>query len=70
MPKPNKRRPIYRVTDGEPIAISLVKWKNSEFLEGGEQSVCCRCNLEHLFHYQVRRTSGKFWLVIRAFRLD
>lgn len=64
-----KRQAAYHVSDGEPIVLKLEKWKNSEFLEAAEQSVCCDCDLNHIFHYTVRKTGKNFWLVIRAYRV-
>lgn len=57
--------------DGKPGFLRLQREEGENLLRADERVVCCDCGLDHLFSYEVyQQNDGKFFLVVRAYRIS
>ena len=56
--------------DGEPDALSLIKYTNDNTLSTHEYIKCCDCGLAHLRIYNVIKTpDGRWYIKVRSYRV-
>ena len=65
------RRGTHVMQPGEPECLELQRFSSREgSIHAAQQMGCCKCGLQHLHDYEVRREGRKWFLVIRSYRLE